>query len=503
MPVALTFPVAHRLLSRLPSPAVERSDDFSRRWSLRVLAFLVPLVAAGAQSPPRYDVLVRGGRVLDGTGNPWYYADVAITGDRIVALGNLAGATARRVVDARGLYVAPGFIDPHSHSGPGLATRELSGGVPLLLQGVTTVVVNPDGGGPVDLRAQRRQLSAARPGVNVALLVPHGSVRGRVLGMEDRAPTASELARMEALVDSGMTAGAFGLSSGPFYAPGSFAKTDELIALARVAAARGGVYTSHIRDESDYTIGVAAAVDEVIRIASEARLPGIVTHIKALGPHVWGMAPRLIARIDSARAQGVEVFADQYPYDASSTSLSAALVPRWAIAGGDSAFRRRLADPTDHARIEREMRDNLERRGGASRIQFARYGPDSSIEGRTLQQVADARREDPVIAALALLTRAQAGIVSFNMDSADVAAFMRQRWTMTSSDGDLVPMGRGVPHPRAYGTFPRKLRKYALDERVVELADAIRSMTTLPATVMRMEGRGQLRPGSYADVVVF
>lgn len=468
-----------------------------------LLGGIVPVRATGAQSPLRYDILLRGGRVLDGTGNPWYYADIGISGERIAAVGDLGRASAARVIDVRGLYVVPGFIDPHSHAGPGLATAALSGATPLLAQGITTVVINPDGGGAVDLEAQRRQLNAQHPGVNVALLVPHGSVRARVLGMQDRTPTATELARMEALVRAGMAAGAFGLSSGPFYAPGSYAGTAELIALARVAAASGGVYTSHIRDESDYTVGVAAAVDEVISVAREARLPGIVTHVKALGPHVWGMAPMLAARIDSARASGVEVFADQYPYEASSTSLSAALVPRWALAGGDSALDRRLAEPATRARIEREMRDNLARRGGADRIQFARYVPDPSIEGRTLRQVADARRTEPSAEALRLLRAGHAGIVSFNMDSTDIVTFMRQRWTMTSSDGDLVPLGQGVPHPRAYGTFPRKLRKYALEDGVLDLADAVRSMTTLPATVFRMAGRGALRPGAMADVVVF
>lgn len=466
------------------------------------LAIALPGLPTAAQSPPRYDILLRGGRVLDGTGNPWYHADVGISGDRIAAVGDLGRATAARVIDVRGLFVTPGFIDSHSHAGPGLADPALSGAAPLLTQGITTVFVNPDGGGPVDLAAQRRQLSARRPGVNVALLVPHGSIRSRVLGMADRAPTATELARMEALVRAGMEAGAFGLSSGPFYAPGSYARTEELVALARIAAAGGGVYTSHIRDESDYTIGVVAAVDEVIRVAGEAKLPGIVTHIKALGPHVWGMAPAIVARIDSARARGVELFADQYPYDASSTSLSAALVPRWALAGGDSALARRVAEPATRARIDREMRDNLERRGGAGRIQFARYVPDSSIEGRTLLQVAEAHGAEPVVEALRLIRGGHAGIVSFNMDSTDIATFMRQRWTMTSSDGDLVPMAQGVPHPRAYGTFPRKLRKYALDERVVDLADAVRSMTTLPATVFRMGARGSLRPGAPADIVV-
>ena len=349
---------------------------------------------------------------------------------------------------------------------------------------------------------QRARLAAQRPGVNVALMVPHGSVRSAVLGSQDRAATPAEMDRMRALVRAGMEAGAFGLSSGPFYAPGSFAPTEELVELAKVAAAGGGVYGSHIRDESDYTIGVIAAVDEVIRVAREAHLPGIVTHVKALGPNVWGKSATIVQHVEAARAEGVEVFADQYPYDASSTGLTPALVPRWAEVGGGDSLKARIADPAQRTRLRAGMVENLARRGGASRIQFTRYTPDSTIEGRTLQQVADERRQDPVDVAMALIARGSPGIVSFNMDSTDMRTLMRQPWTMTASDGDLVGMNVGVPHPRAYGTFPRKIRKYVLEEHAVGLEDAIRSMTTLPATIYHVQDRGILRPGAYADVVV-
>ncbi|MGZ8376426.1 MAG: N-acyl-D-amino-acid deacylase family protein [Gemmatirosa sp.] len=476
-----------------------------RRLAAALAACGMLAAPAGAQAPvaPTYDLVIRNGRLLDGAGNPWIRADVAITGDRIAAIGDLSSARARRTVDAAGRYVAPGFIDTHSHAGPGLATPALSGAVPQLAQGITTVVVNPDGGGPTDLAQQRTRLSAARPGVNVGMMVPHGSVRGAVLGAQHRVATAAELERMRGIVRAGMTAGAFGLSSGPFYAPGSYAPTEELVELAKVAGAGGGVYTSHIRDESDYSIGVVAAVDEVIRVAREGRLPGVVTHIKALGPNVWGKSTTIVARIDSARAAGVEVFADQYPYEASGTSLSASLLPRWAEAGGGDSLRARLADPATRTRVRTGMVENLARRGGAERMQFQRYAADPSIEGRTLRQVADERRQDPVDLAIALIARGSAGITSFNMDSTDIATFMRQPWTMTASDGDLVPMGQGVPHPRAYGTFPRKLGKYARDERTVGIEQAIRSMTSLPAAVFRMTDRGTLRPGAFADVVVF
>lgn len=456
---------------------------------------------AGAQS--RYDLLIENGRVLDGSGNPWVRADVAVAGKQIVAVGDLDATRADTVVDATGHYVAPGFIDAHSHAGEGLTDSTLSGARPLLAQGITTVVINPDGGGAVDLAAQRDSLLEHGLGVHAAPLVPHGSIREAVMGNADRAPTDAELTEMKTLVRDGMEAGGFGLSSGPFYAPGSYADTEEFIALSKVAAEYGGVYQSHIRDESNYTVGLIAAVDEVIRIAREADLPGIITHVKALGPPVWGFSAAVETRVERARAEGVEVFADQYPYTASATSLTAVLVPRWAQAGGRDSLVHRLQDPDTRARIREEMVPNLERRGGAARLQFRSYDPDPSIEGRTLADVADERDEPPLTTALSLIEDGTPGVVSFNMLDEDVKRFMRQPWTMTSSDGDLGPMGEGVPHPRNYGAFPRKLRTYVQDEDVIDLGFAIRSMTHLPASVLGMRDRGRIEPGTVADLVVF
>ena len=469
----------------------------------RIVSAALALVVAREAPAQQYDVLIRRGRVLDGSGNPWVRADVGIRADRIIAVGDLRQATGRTEISAQGLYVSPGFVDTHSHAGEALQGAALSGAAQLLAQGLTTVFINPDGGGSVDLVAQRRALMSHGLGLNVAQMVPHGSVRSAVLGMEDRAPTADELRRMEALVQAGFEAGGFALSSGPFYAPGSFSKTDELVALAKIAARYGGPYQSHIRDESDYTVGLLAAVDEVITVAREAGTRGVVTHVKALGPNVWGLSAAIVQRIERARAQGVEVFADQYPYDASQTSLSAALVPRWAQAGGNAAFRQRLADAAQRTRIVNEMRDNLARRGGADRIRIGRHAPDTSTEGRTLTQIAAARHLEPVEAALSMLSKGDAGIVSFNMLEEDIVRLMRQPWTMTSSDGALGTLGVGVPHPRGNGAFSRKLRKYVVEDQVVDLAAAIRSMTSLPATVFGLTDRGVLRPGAFADVVVF
>ena len=472
----------------------------------RRLPGLLVMLAASACSPggvPEFDVILRGGTLLDGGGSPGMVADVALSGDRIAAMGDLSAAGAREVLDVTGLHVAPGFIDAHSHAGSGLDTEDRSHAEPLLAQGITTVVVNPDGGGPVDLALQRAVLLEDGLGVNVAQLVPHGSVRRAVLGMEDRLPGADDLEHMKALVRAGMEEGAFGISSGPFYAPGSYSDTDELTALAKVAAEYGGVYTSHIRDESDYTIGLVAAVEEVITVARSAGLPAVVTHIKALGPPVWGKSAEVIAAIEAARAAGVEVYADQYPYEASSTGLSAALLPRWAQAGGSDSLMARVADPATRARIREEMEANLARRGGADRLQFRRFRPDPSIEGRTLEDVAIARSLHPLDAALELIVEGGASVVSFNMNDDDITAFMIRPWTMTASDGALPEWQVGVPHPRAYGTFARKLRKYVVEDGTVSLKAAIRSMTSLPADVFGLEDRGRLVMGAVADIVVF
>jgi N-acyl-D-aspartate/D-glutamate deacylase len=472
--------------------------------SLAVAALLICSAASlAAQAPRTFDVLIRHGRVLDGSGNPWVRTDIGIRGDRIVAMGDLGDATATTVITADSLYVAPGFIDTHSHAGEGLARPALSAAQQLLAQGLTTILANPDGGGPVDLAAQRAAFEKTGVGVNVYQMIGHGAVRGAVLGMADRAPTAEELKKMEALVQKGFDDGAVGFSSGPFYAPGSYSKTDELVDLTRIAAKYHAPYQSHIRDESDYTVGLLAAVEEVITVAREAHTRGVVTHVKALGPNVWGFSSAIVQRIDRARAEGVEVFADQYPYEASSTSLAAALVPRWAQAGGTAAFRARIADPVQRARIIPEMRENLARRGGAARIQVASYGPDRTLDGKTLAQVAAAQDADAVETALALLAKGDVSIVSFNMLDEDIERLMRQPWTMTSSDGALISFGSGMPHPRGNGAFSRKIRKYVVEDHVVELPAAIRSMTSLPATVFNLADRGVLRPGAFADVVVF
>lgn len=455
------------------------------------------------ESKNEFDILIKNGKVLDGTGNPWYYADIGIVDDRIVWIGKSKNTTANEVIDAEGLYVSPGFIDVHSHASSGLSSESLSHGQPLLAQGITSVVVNPDGGGSADISGQRNALEEHGLGVNAVQLVPHGSVRRQVLGSEDRAPTSEELEEMKSIVEQGMRDGAFGLSSGLFYTPAAYAQTEEVIELAKVAAKYNGVYSSHIRDESDYNVGLIASVDEVIRIAEEAELPGVVSHIKALGTGVWGYSAAVVNRIERARENGTEVFADQYPYPASSTNLTAVLIPSWAREGGRTDMLQRLEDPELLEDIKVEMVANLERRGGAESIQIAGFSSDTNLEGKRLSEIAEVFGEDPIDAALSLIKIQNPSIVSFNMTDEDVARFMRQSWTMTSSDGGLVELGKGVVHPRNYGSFPRKISKYVQEDKIVELPFAIRSMTSLPASVFGLHDRGILRSGQVADITIF
>ena len=484
------------------------------------IRFLILLFAAAALAaacsngpPPEAEtgpaVLFRDGRILDGTGNPRYRGDVLVVGDRIARVGVIPGEevpAGAREVEAAGLTIMPGFIDPHSHAGPGLATPELRAGEPVIRQGITTVMVNPDGGGEVDLAEQGRRLIEGGIGVNVALMIGHGAVRREVLGMEDRPPTAEELERMAELVRSGMEAGAFGMTGGLYYAPGSYAANDEVVRLA-AEIAPFGAFISHIRDESDYNIGLVAAVEEVIEVAQTHGIRGVVTHFKALGPPVWGLSREATAAIDAARARGVEVFADQYPYEASGTSIVGALVPRWALAGETmpgmpSPLENRLKRPPERARLRAEMLVALERRGGAGTLLLSRHRADTALEGRYLSDLAEEWGLEPIDAALRLLDAGGAGLVSFNMSEADIAHIMTREWTMGSSDGGLVPAGEGRPHPRYYGAFPRRIARYVRERGVLTLAEAVRGMTSLPATVFRMPDRGQVAPGRIADLLV-
>ena len=357
----------------------------------------------GAQQ--RVDILIRGGTVVDGSGAPRRRADVGVTGDRITFVGDAAASRvmAARTIDATGLIVAPGFIDPHTHTQADLSSPERHANLAYLMQGVTTVITNNDGGGSIEIGRTLDGWRKGGIGTNAAVYIGQGSVRGAVLGMSASAPTPAQVDSMRAIVARGMDQGAIGMSTGLYYAPGSYASTEEVIELAKVAAAKGGLYDSHLRDESSYTIGLVGAVNEAIRIGREAHLPIHISHIKALGTDVWGQSDSVIGIIKTARASGVDVTADQYPYTASGTSLGASLLPRWAEAGGRDSLRARAKDPAIRARLVAEMEANLKRRNGAHSLLISSTR-DTSLLGKRLDEIARRRNTTPVEAALAIIT---------------------------------------------------------------------------------------------------
>jgi N-acyl-D-aspartate/D-glutamate deacylase len=445
----------------------------------------------------KVDLLLGGGQVVDGSGADARVADVGISGDRIVFIGDAkaAGITATRTIDMTGLVVAPGFIDPHTHTAEDLSNPARKSVEGYLFQGVTTVVTGNDGGGPFPIGETLAKWQQQGIGVNAALFVGQGTVRRLVMGMSDAAPTPEQLERMRSLVAQGMDEGAIGMSTGLYYAPGSFAKTEEVIELAKIAGARGGVYDTHMRDESSYSIGLLGSIEETIRIGREARMPVQISHIKALGTDVWGQSKEAIAIIEKARREGVEITANQYPYTASGTSLTASLVPRWAEVGGNSELLKRIDDPAIRPRLSAEMEANLKRRGGPDSLLITAHR-DRTLVGKRLGAIAKQRNQTPIEAALAIIKAGGASIASFNMNEDDIANFMRQPWVATGSDGS-------AGHPRKYGTYPRKLREYVYDKKIITLPFAIRASSALAAETLRIPERGRLAPGYFADVAVF
>src|SRR5690349_8494196 len=464
-----------------------------------VLAVLIPAYRLQSQSrtEERVDLLIAGGELLDGTGSPAQRLDLGINGDRIVFLGDARKThlKASRTIDAAGLIVAPGFIDPHTHTADDLSTPPRNSNEPYLMQGVTTVITGNDGSSPLPIAGELRKWEEQGIGTNAALLVGMCSVRRQTMGMSDAAPTDDQLAQMKKLVAQGMDDGAFGMSAGLLYAPCCFAKAEEVIQLAKVAASKDGYYDTDMRIECEYSIGLLVLIRETIRIGQEAGLPAHISHIKALGTDVWGQSTEAIKIIEEARAKGMKVTADQYPYNASGTSLVPALVPRWAEAGGREQMLKRFDDPQVRPKLLQEMEGNLKRRGGAKSLLIT-AATDSRAVGKNLLQIANERNEAPLEAALEIIRAGSNDVASFNMSEQDIENFMKHPWVMTGSDGS-------PGHPRKYGTFPRKIREYALKRKVISLPFAIRSSSGLTAESLGIKNRGFLRVGYFADVTVF
>ncbi len=457
---------------------------------IAVLAAYLMLNGAAAGT---IDLRIVGGTVIDGTptgGEPARIVDIA--GDRIAYVGPMRPGVPKHTLDATGKIVAPGFIDPHTHAYADLSDPRRSANLPYLFQGVSTVFIGNDGG---DGRVGQIQeaLSSHTMGTNVAVFAGHGSIRRQVLGHENRAPTRVELRAMQNAVAQDMRAGALGLSTGLFYAPGSFADIDEIAALAKVAARFGGVYESHIRDEADYSIGLLDAVKEAIEIGRRAGIPVHIAHIKALGPSVHGQSAQIVQLVEQARAEGVMITADQYPWLASGTRLSNALIPRRVMTGGAQGLRAFLEDIDSVESIQAEMRDNLQRRAGADALLIT---GDSPHQGKTLAEIADQRGLEPTIAAVDIVRAGDPSVASFMMDEGDVRRLMVRDWVVTSSDGT-----RG--HPRKYASFPEKYAKYVQSEALLDLVTFVHRSSGATAQIFGLCDRGFLREGQSADVLVF
>lgn len=455
-----------------------------------------PQGSVGPDTQLELDTLVINGLVYDGTDGPGRRTAIGIKDDRISFVGDHNAVTidALRVIDAKGLLVVPGFIDPHTHSLAELLGPETKTNFNYLTQAVTTVIVGNDGDGGYEVKSLADSLEVGGTGTNVAFLVGHGTVREAVMGRDNRAPSAVELEQMRALVGRAMKEGALGLSSGLYYAPGHFSAIDEVVELAKMAAQYGGLYESHIRDESSYSIGFLAALNEAIDIGRRADLPVHIAHIKALGVDVWGESDRAIEVVEAAREQGLRVTADQYPWSASGTHLRNTLIPRWALAGTFEEYQQRLQDPQLLPEIQAAMADNLRRRGGADSLLLVTC-PRQEYLSKTLAEVASMEGVSPIEAALSVLRLGRSRVVSFNMDKTDIVNFMSRPWVMTSSDGT-------DGHPRKYASFPKKYRAYVVDQEVLSLQSFVHRSSGLTADTFGLVNRGYLKPGYFADIAI-
>ena len=459
---------------------------------------LIALVVAGCSSP--YDVVIANGTIYDGSGRKSYVADIGITNGIIQTIGDIR-APAGSTIDAEGMFVAPGFIDIHTHCESGLQSEKGKHAKNYLMQGVTTVVTGNCGGGTYRVEEFFGKLESQGIGPNVIHLVGHGTVRGSVMGQEAREPTVEELEQMKRLLEQGMADGAAGLSTGLFYAPGSFAKTDEIIELAKVAKRHNGIYATHVRDESNYNIGLKKAIEEAIAVGEQADIKVEISHIKALGKPVWGLAAEVCDIIEEARTRGIRVYADQYPYMASSTGLSAAVIPRWVQAGGQT--KSRLEDPELLPKIKKEIAANIDRRGGPESLLIVSFPKNRNFDRKNLLEISRMLEMPVVETAIYLILDGSPGIISFNMQESDLAYFMKRPYVMTGSDGSVQIPDQSFPHPRSYGTFTRKIRKFVRENEWITMEQAIRAATSLPAEVLGLADRGILRRGFAADVVVF
>lgn len=456
-------------------------------------------------SNPDYDILILNGMVFDGVELSKIPQDVGIKNSKIIAIGDLSKKSGTITMDlGGGQIISPGFIDMHTHIE---RIMELPQAESVIRQGVTTVLAGPDGGGPSPMGKFLDSLETCNIGINTAWLVGHNTIRRNVMGTENRAPTQDELNQMKKAVKEAMDNGAFGISTGLKYLPGTFSKVDEVIALSEVAANQGGIYTSHLREEG---LGLLDGVKEAMIIGREAKIPIILTHHKVVGRPMWGASMTTLHMVDSARDAGIDVMIDQYPYTASFTGLSI-LIPGWAMAGGQSEFKKRISDPATRARIHKEIVFNIENDRGAAdlnAVQFAFVNWKPDLNGKTLKDWAIEKGLEPTMSNGAdLVIEGQlnggAGCIFHAINEEDVKRIMQHPMTMIASDGRMAVLGEGHPHPRSYGTFPRVLGYYVREQKVIDLALALRKMTSMPAVRLGLSDRGYIKEGMQADITIF
>jgi N-acyl-D-amino-acid deacylase len=472
----------------------------NKSMKLRLLSFLTVIASTLSLFAARFDLIVENGRIIDGTGAPAAHGDIGIRGGKIAAIGKLDQHDADKIIDAQGLTVAPGFIDVHTHAEDIL---EMPVGENFIRMGVTTLMLGNCGGSELDIDKFLRDVDAINVCPNIATLIGHNTVRRKAMGGNfNRPPTIEEMARMKELVAKAMKDGAFGLSTGLIYLPGTFSKTDEIVELAKVASGFGGIYASHMRDEG---LEIEDALNELFRVAREANMRAHISHIKLSGRSAWGRAPQILEMIARARADGLDITEDQYAYTASSTGISQ-LVPDWAREGGK--FDERVKDPATKARIKEEMLAGLKRRGAEdfSYAMIANYSPDTSLNGLNIVEAARKKfGADSLDAQMEIILQIQseASGVFHSMNEEDLQTFMKNPNTMFASDSSVRKFGQGVPHPRGYGNNARVLHHYVSELGVLRLEEAIRCMTSLPASAFRIVGRGEIHEGFWADLVIF
>lgn len=477
------------------------SPEIKVRTKKIIFALLLLPAFAFAQ---QYDVVIANGKIIDGTGNSWYYGDVAIKDGKIVYVGKMSNVTATTVINAKGLIVAPGFIDVHAHIESGIFENPTADN--YIYDGVTTVITGNCGGSADDLKKFFWRIDSMKASINVASLVGHNTVRRQAMGLDNRLATADEQKKMEELVAQAMKDGAVGLSTGLIYLPGMYSNTEEVIGLAKSAASYNGIYASHIRNEEN---GVVDAINEAINIGKSANIPVEISHFKVSGPANWGRSKETLPLIEAARREGYDVTIDQYPYSASSTNLGVRL-PDWALAGGQDSLKKRINDAAMHKQIIDEMLDMQKKykykNYGYAYVAF--HSADTTLNGKNISEInklkgRKAKMKDEAETILDMMLAGGAQMVYHSMNEDDVRYFIKYPFAMIGADGGVVVYGRGMPHPRAYGTNARVLAKYVRDEKLVSLEEMIRRMTSLAAQKFQLKDRGLLKEGMEADIVIF